>query len=98
MEQVGEIVLGILQIVGSIALAIGILWWLWHGLAGTWYLIKYFLHKHPWINTTLVVIVGLVFGWNVLLIILAVLICLGPITKSWSRHLWKNELLKIKRS
>ena len=94
MESIGEVILGILEVIAVIAGCIFALWWLWQGLAGTWSLTKYLLRKHPWINTTIVIALGLLFGWNVVLIIFAVLICLGPATRAWARHLWEKELRK----
>ena len=94
MESIGEVILGILQVVVVIAGCVLGAWWLWQGLVGTWYLTKYLLHKHPWLNTAAVVALGLVFGWNVVLITFVVLICLGPATKALAKHLWEKELRK----
>lgn len=94
MESIGEVILEVLEVIAVIAGCLVALWWFWQGLAGTWYLVKYLLHKHPWINTTAVILIGLIFGWNVVLIILAVLVCLGPATRAWARHLWEKELQK----
>lgn len=78
----------------TIVIGAGVLWWLWQGLVGTWYLIKYLVYKRFWLNTTILIILILIFGWNVLPILLAIAICLGPITKSIALNLWKNVILR----
>ncbi|MBC8492350.1 MAG: hypothetical protein H8D43_01090 [Chloroflexi bacterium] len=74
------------------ALLLAVLWWLWRGVVGTWLLIKYLTYKGFWQNTCLVIVLGLVFGWNVVLGLLIILICLGPITEAIAKGLWESEL------
>jgi len=88
LNALGEIA-GIL-LAGAFILAI--LWWLWRGLVGTWLLIKYLAHRGFWRNTCLVIVLGLVFGWNVVLGLLIILICLGPITEAIAKSLWERLL------
>ena len=80
------------DILGSVVVVvilIGVLWWLWQGIKGTWYIVVYFFHK---VNTCLLIVLGLIFGWNIISGMLAFLVCLGPITIAIAEGLWAGEI------
>lgn len=93
MQEIGEALGAILGVILVIAAIVAGAIWLWHGIVGTWYLIKYLFHKHPWLNAIIAIAVCLIFGWNLIPIVLLVLICLGPITKAIAKHFWEKELI-----
>jgi hypothetical protein len=92
MSGIMDALTTILQtLLACVAIVAG-LWWLWQGIAGTFELVKYLTKTHFWRNTCWVVVLGLLFGWNVLLIGLVVLVCLGPATRALARRVWKRWL------
>jgi len=74
-----------------VALILALLWWLWRGLVGTWYILKYLSYKGLWKSTCLVIVLIVLFGWNLLFGALAFLVCLGPIAVYIGEQLWKRE-------
>lgn len=75
-----------------IGLLLGALWWLWQGIKGTWYITNYLAYKGFWQNTCLVILLGVLFGWNLITGTVVLLVCLGPITVAIAQHLWAGEV------
>jgi hypothetical protein len=87
-DLVGNLVVMALLLVG--------LWWLWEGLVGTWYLLNYLLYKGGCgTNSCLIILIGIIFGWNAIPAILIFLVCLGPITLAIVRSLLENEISRV---
>lgn len=77
-----------LDTVLTIVIVAIVLWWLFHGLIGTYLVVTWLTKGGFWENSCLIIFLGLIFGWNLILGALIFLVCLGPITEYVGKKVW----------